>query len=358
MQLDTGFHMDAVKFANWLKDKYCLPKGVVHQQAYIVNYKQFDNGYLEYIQDDEGNKYYADLFVDCTGFKSYLIKDVMNTGWEQFDDILLNDSAWAVRLPYTNKREQLKNYTNCTALSSGWVWNVPLRNRMGTGYNYSSKFISDEDALTEFKNHLGNPTETLCEYRNIKFKTGLSEKIWNKNVLAIGLSAGFIEPLESNGLLSVHNFLVWACEVISSGNKINTMNINAFNYRAKSFFKVFAYFVAFHYGLSTRSDSPYWKYITEEYDWLSKLKNEEIYSLGESVTPLDKFDLDKWTYYNFGGTIFIAAGHDYNPFSPVTLKLLHNRGQIDLESFRTISYPEDTYQIQETFPIASDYYEN
>jgi hypothetical protein len=136
------------------------------------------------------------------------------------------------------------------------------------------------------------------------------------------------------------------------------MDINSFNMKAKSFFKVFAYFVAYHYGMSTRSDSPYWNYITKNYDWLSKLNEEEIYSLGEKSSPIDKLLPDKWTYYNFGGALFIAAGHDYNPFSSVTLKLLHNRGQIDLESFKKIEYPEDTYKIQETFPIASDYYEN
>jgi hypothetical protein len=104
-----------------------------------------------------------------------------------------------------NKEKQLEPFTNCTAIENGWVWNIPLWSRIGTGYVYSSKFVDDETALKEFKKHLGK--EDL-EFKNIKMRVGIHNRIWVKNVVAIGLSAGFIEPLESNGLFTVHEFLI------------------------------------------------------------------------------------------------------------------------------------------------------
>ena len=355
---DTGFHMDAIKFARWLKYNVCYPGGINHMSdVHIVKHKKRKDGTLEWIQDKNGRRFYADLFVDCTGFKSLLINDYMKTGWEDFNEMLPNDRAWTVRLPYTNKREQMKTYTNCTALDNGWVWNVPLQNRIGTGYNYSSKFISDADALEEFKKHLGYPEETLCDYRNIKFKTGLSKKPWNKNVLAIGLSGGFIEPLESNGLLSVHEWLIWACQIIGDG-AVRAIDINAFNYKARKNFKSFAHFVFYHYAFSKRNDTPYWKYMTEDYDALSDLHNEFLYDIRNSTTPLDKIDIHKFTLHNYGGESYIAAGHDWNPFNHATLRLLESRKEIDLDSYIEISDYSQYNQLIETFPYASDYYEN
>lgn len=356
MAEDSGFHMDAVKFANWLKTKICIPEGVRHVEGEVVSYEKHENGHLKSVTTEDGRVFESDIFIDCTGFRSYLNQEVMESGWEDFSEMLPNDSAWAVRLPYTNKQEQMKVYTNCTALGNGWVWNVPLRNRIGTGYNYSSKFISDEDALTEFKNYLGDP-ETLCEYRNIKFKTGLSRKPWNKNVIAIGLSGGFIEPLESNGLLSVHQWLVWICQIISNRKKLGIIDANSFNHRARGFFKVFAHFVMYHYTLSERNDTPYWDYMTNQYDCLGDLHMEDVYMIRESVTPLDRLRHERWTYHNYGGVAFIAAGHGYNPFSEVTLKLLDSRGQLDRNSYINITDHKQFDELQETFPFAVDYYE-
>lgn len=352
---DTGFHFDAIKFARWLKENLC--SSVNHVDAEIVNATKKDDGSIDYLLSKDGRKFYADLFVDCTGFKSYLINDIMETPWEEFGDMLPNDRAWAVRLPYTDKKTQLKTYTNCTALKNGWVWNVPLRNRFGTGYNYSSKFISDEDALEEFKDHLGHPKETLCEYRNIKFKTGLSKKPWNKNVLAIGLSGGFIEPLESNGLLSVHEWLIYACQIIGDGH-VRSIDINAFNFTATREFKSFAYFVFYHYALSSRTDSDYWRYMTQQYDALGDMWDEFLYRSRKATTPLNKLEYEKFSYNNYGGETFIAAGHGWNPFNAITLRLLETENIIDKLSYIDIGNYNCYDKLINTFPYAHEYYES
>ena len=107
-------------------------------------------------------------------------------------------------MPYTNKETQINNVTNCTALSSGWSWNIPLWNRMGSGYVYSSDYISDDDAEKEFKQHVGNED---IEIRKINIRHGVRERGWVKNVVGVGLAYGFIEPLESTGLVSTHEMI-------------------------------------------------------------------------------------------------------------------------------------------------------
>ncbi len=337
---DTAFHFDAIKFAKWLKDNICMTSGVNHMPAKIVKHKKRKDGSIEYLQDTQGRKFYADLFVDCTGFKSLLINDFMKTEWEDFSDMLPNDRAWAVRLPYTDKKEQMKTYTNCHALDNGWVWTVPLQNRIGTGYNYSSKFISDKDALAEFKEHLGD-VAPLCEFRNIKFKTGLSKQPWNKNVLAIGLSGGFIEPLESNGLLSVHDWIVKACQIIGQGH-VTSSDIHSFNSSVRQSFKWFSEFVYIHYGMSARDDTPYWHYMTNEYKGFA----------------FPKFDLEKWTINAYNGVIYIMAGHNWNPFNHATLRLLESQNRIDFDKYIELSDYNQYEELIESFPYAVDYYEN
>ena len=196
---DTAFHFDATKFGLWLRDFYCLPKGVVHIKEHIDTIKQNENG-IESLNE----KYKADLYIDCTGFSSVLLGKTLKVPFESYSDMLPNNSAWATKLPYNNKREQLVPYTDCKAVENGWIWKIPLWSRLGTGYVYSDKFIDDDAALKQFQKHLG--TDEL-EFKKIKMKIGIHERLWEDNVVAIGLAAGFIEPLESNGLFTVHEFL-------------------------------------------------------------------------------------------------------------------------------------------------------
>ena len=324
-KLNRGFHIDAAKFANWLRINKC----------------QKVNHIIKHVDKSIVNEDY-DLFVDCTGFKS-LLSDTydVNENWNKFDKELPNDRAWTVRLPYTNKREQQRVYTNCTGMDNGWVWNVPLRSRIGTGYNYSSKFVSDEDALEEFKKHLGYPKETLSDYKLIKFRTGLSDKPWRGKVLSIGLSGGFIEPLESNSLLSVHNWLIEASKMLTLP-VIRKADINFFNTYVREDFIGFKDFVALHYHLSTREDTPYWKYLTQEYE--SK--------------PYFKLPPERWTIRNLNsGGAFICAGHNYHPFDRVMLELLEKDGKFNREGYLSVANFDHHDKLQESFPFAVDYYD-
>jgi tryptophan halogenase len=262
-QQHTAYHFDATKFGLWLKDHYCKPRGVKHILEDVKTIETNEYGIISL-----NNIHKADMFIDCTGFKSMLLGDTLKEPFNSYNDLLPNNKAWATRVPYKNKENQLVPYTNCTAIENGWVWNIPSWERIGTGYVYSDKYVTDEEALNEFKKHLdkNGSDYSNSEFKNIKMRVGLHDRLFVKNVCAIGLSAGFIEPLESNGLLSVHEFLINLVKVMKRGDKdtISQWDKDSFNLQCKKFFDSFAEFVAMHYALSHREDTKYWKDISNK----------------------------------------------------------------------------------------------
>ena len=306
---DTAYHFDATKFGLFLRDKYCLPKGVKHIKENIDSIQTNEKGIKSL-----NNKHTADLFIDCTGFRSLLLDKTLKEPFESYQDILPNNSAWATRVPYSNKRKQLNGYTNCEAMSAGWIWTIPLWSRIGTGYVYSVKYISDEDALKEFKNHIGQ--EDL-KFNKIKMRVGIQKRLWVKNVVAIGLSAGFIEPLESNGLFSVHEFLIRLVRNMQR-DKITQWDKDNFTFQCKTVFRNFAEFVALHYALSNRDDTKYWKDISNK-TWEESLINlKPLLKNGFLKAAIDRNYV--YHYDHLFGLPCIAFGMDWYPTEVSTIK--------------------------------------
>lgn len=315
---NTAFHFDATLFGQYLKNHYCIPRGVNHLIGTVDSIKTNEDGIDKIILED-GNILTADLYVDCTGFKSLLLGEALNEPFKSYKDILPNSKAWAVQVPYTDKEKELEVYTNCTALTNGWVWNIPLWSRIGTGYVYSDEFITDEEALQEFKNHLNSDKMTVhnpnrvtddLNFRHINFRTGIHKRTWVKNVLAIGLSAGFIEPLESNGLFSVHEFLLEFCSQVDRP-KVTQWDRDVYNASIQKIYNNFAEFVALHYALSIRDDSEYWR------------KNRDrVYDSNLAFSKSGFNDLylrktENKAHYGRGGIVAIAHGMNYNVFTEI-----------------------------------------
>ena len=305
-EVQRAYHFDATKFGLWLKNNYC--KKVKHILDDVVSIEQDENGITSL-----NNKYKSDLYVDCTGFKSLLLDKTLKEPFESYSNILPNDSAWATRIPYKDKEKELVPYTNCTAIENGWVWNIPLWSRIGTGYVYSSKFVDDDTALKEFKKHLGQ--ENL-EFKKIKMRVGIHNRLWVKNVVAIGLSAGFIEPLESNGLYTVHEFLIKLIMNLQR-DRVSQWDRDNFNYQCKHMFKEFSEFVGLHYALSHRNDTEYWKHCLNK-TWestLINLKHRAFSGFKEAV-----FDRTyNFKYPSSTGLHCIAAGMHWAPTNKVSL---------------------------------------
>jgi tryptophan halogenase len=277
---DTAYHLDAELFGQYLKDEIAIPNGVLHIVDDVVGqvreegYHHKEHGMFNEIFTETGLSIKADLFIDCTGFKSKLLEGSCGSQFISFNNILANDTAWAVRLPYgENREEEMENVTDCTALDNGWVWNIPLWNRIGTGYVFSSNFILPEDAKKEFLNHLaqryGEDRVKDLEPFMINIKHGKRRRAWINNVVGIGLSYGFVEPLESTGLLTTHENIIRLVEVLNRrGGFVTRSEKEAYNYSVDKELTGFAKFVSMHYAFSGRTDTPYWKWCTEinEYD--------------------------------------------------------------------------------------------
>jgi len=305
-EVERAYHFDATKFGLWLKNNYC--KKIKHILDDVVSVEQDKNGIKSL-----NNKYKADLYIDCTGFRSLLLDKTLKEPFESYSDMLPNDSAWATKIQYKDKEKELVSYTNCTAIENGWVWNIPLWSRIGTGYVYSSKFVDDDTALKEFKKHLGQ--EDL-EFKKIKMRVGIHNRLWVKNVVAIGLSAGFIEPLESNGLYTVHEFLVKLILNLQR-DKISQWDRDNFNFQCKHMFKEFSEFVGLHYALSHRDDTEYWKHCLNK-TWDNTLINLEHRAFsGFKEAVLNK--TYNFKYPNFTGLQSIAAGMHWAPTNKTTL---------------------------------------
>lgn len=265
---DVAYHFDAVKFGAWLRDHYCTPRGVKHIVSTVVDIEVAEAG-IKTLTLEDGTTVDADLFVDCTGFKSLLLAEALKEPFKSYSHMLPNNKAWATRLPYKDRSRELEGFTNSTAIENGWCWNIPLWSRLGTGYVYSDKFVSKEGALEEFKNYLMSDKMIIprtqeevekLEFREITLRVGIHERTFVKNVVAIGLSAGFIEPLESNGLFSVHEFLFYLIDILQRG-EINQFDRDMYNVSVHDLFDNFAKFVALHYALSHRDDSEYWLHV-------------------------------------------------------------------------------------------------
>jgi tryptophan halogenase len=268
-ETNVVYHFDATKFGAWLRDRYAKPKGVIHIQGEVVTVNTDENGVSNLVLDN-GDIIYSDLYVDCTGWKSLLLGDALKEPFNSYDHILPNNKAWAAQLQYKDKEKELEPFTNCTALGNGWAWNIPLWSRLGTGYVYSDKYISPEDAKQEFKNYLMSDKMVsprtqeevdALEFKDINMRIGLAERLFVKNVVAIGLSAGFIEPLESNGLFTIHQFLLKLVDTINRG-PVSQWDKDVYNVSCKILFDSFAHFVSLHYALSHRTDTQYWKDIS------------------------------------------------------------------------------------------------
>jgi tryptophan halogenase len=308
---------------------------VKHIQTIIKTATENETG-IESIIDSNGNVHSADLFIDCTGFKSFLLGQTFKEKFIDYSDMLPNNKAWACQVPYVDIEKELQCFTNCTALGNGWVWNTPLFSRIGTGYVYSDRFVSDEAALDEFKSYLcsykmstARNKEQVDEYsfRNLSFRSGIHERTFVKNVCAIGLSAGFLEPLESNGLFTIHEFILKLVKTIGRG-KISRWDKDVYNVTTRNQFENFAEFVGIHYALSQRTDTEYWRYN------FNKNFDKDMLSLAKKKTT-GYFDLANqymfdWTFSTDypAGTHFIATGMDYRPLDECRLTMaewLHRR---------------------------------
>jgi tryptophan halogenase len=248
-----AYHFDAGLYAKFLTE-HGKQQGVKHVIGTVkqVNQNQ-ETGFIESLLLDDETQLHGDLFIDCTGMHALLIEKTLSTGYEDWSHWLPCDRAMAV--PSENAKTVVP-YTRSIAHHVGWQWQIPLQHRTGNGLVYSSKHMSDEEAKQTLLENL--PGKPLNEPRIIKFRTGRRRKVWNKNVISIGLSSGFLEPLESTNIHLVQNVATRLLKFFPH-NGISQTLVDEFNRLCKTEVEGIRDFIILHYKLNAHSDSAFWR---------------------------------------------------------------------------------------------------
>lgn len=255
-----GYHLDAGKFGVFLRE-HCVNKlGVRHVVDHVEAIRQHANGDIAALLLRSGALVEGDLFVDCTGMQSLLLGKHYGVAFRHQRHVLFNDSALAVQLPYAREDSPIASQTTSTAQANGWIWDIGLPSRRGIGHVYSSAHASDEEAERQLRAYIaatGGPAD-IPPPRKLSFEPGYRERFWHRNCVAIGLSAGFIEPLEASALALVELSAAWLADDMPATRAqmdIVAARFNeAFTYRWERVID----FLKLHYVLSKRSDTPYW----------------------------------------------------------------------------------------------------
>ncbi|BCD96982.1 tryptophan halogenase family protein [Marinagarivorans cellulosilyticus] len=252
--LNYAYHLDATLYADFLK-KFSQKHGANHVEGMIEKVLiSPENGYIKSLLLKDGREIEGDLFLDCTGFKALLIDGALNTPWVPYGHYLPCDSAIALQ---TELVRDPRPYTQSIAHDFGWQWRIPLQHRAGNGLVYSSRHVSDDEAMaTLMKNLEGSP---VTEPRVIKYVTGRRINAWSKNCIAVGLTSSFIEPLEST---SIHLAMsaIYRLMRYFPQNEISMSNVEEFNRQSAVETDRARDFVIMHYHLTQRADTEFWRY--------------------------------------------------------------------------------------------------
>ena len=252
--INYAFQFDAGLYAKFLR-RYAEARGVERLEGRISDVKlNGENGHVASVTTEDGRTLSADFFVDCSGFRGLLIGSALETAYDDWTEHLPCDRAVAV--PCEKVGPPLP-YTRATARDAGWQWRIPLQHRTGNGHVYCSQFMSDDEAVATLLANLDG--EPLAEPNMLRFKTGRREKFWNRNVLALGLSAGFMEPLEST---SIHLVQTSIARLLTHfpDKRFNADDIASFNRRTGLEYERIRDFLVLHYTATQRDDTAFWRH--------------------------------------------------------------------------------------------------
>jgi tryptophan halogenase len=294
--LNYAYHIDAGLYAKFLRE-LAEENGVIRQEGKVVDVGlDSHSGFVNNVVLASGEVIEGDLFIDCSGFKGLLIEQALHTGYDDWSHWLPMNSAVAVQ---TESLGEPIPYTRSIARDSGWQWRIPLQNRVGNGLVFCDRYLSDDEGIsTLMANIEGKP---ITEPRVIKFKTGTRRKHWNKNVIAMGLSSGFIEPLESTSIHLIQRSITRLMQMFPYDG-IREPDIAEFNSQMNFEIINIRDFIILHYHVTKRKDTPFWRFCSSMEIPDSLQHRIELFKQTGRVfqVPTELFGENSWTQVMLG----------------------------------------------------------
>lgn len=316
-----GYHLNAHKFAELLKNHSINVLGINYVQAHIDKVITDENDNISALQCKvgsnkagikgvEGNLIKGDLFVDCTGFAAKLIGEHYQQGLTSVSDGLKNDTAMAVQAAYRDEEADIASVTLSTAHENGWIWDIGLPNRKGVGCVFSSEFCSDDKAVATLTQYLKNDPSIVpideSAIRKISFTPGYRKSAWVKNCVAVGTAAGFVEPLEASALVMVELSAKYIASQLPENSSTVPIVAKQFNQNFSQRWQRIVDFLKLHYVMSRRDDSPYWRDMskistasTQLSDWLAQWQHRPI-AINDFMYAEELFPAASYMYVLYG----------------------------------------------------------
>jgi tryptophan halogenase len=303
--INFAYHMNATAYAAYLRKK-SEKAGVNRIEGRIETVLNDQEGNISTLILDNKKQILGDVFIDCTGFRGLLIGQNLDVEYEDWSHWLAANSAIAVQ---TQAVESPRPYTRAIAHSAGWQWRIPLQNRVGNGIVYSSQFLSDDVAQSTLMENLTG--ESITEPRQLRFTTGRRKKAWHKNCIAIGLSSGFLEPLESTSIHLVTTAILRLMKLFPFAGKINLL-AEQFNRETRLELETIRDFIILHYKLTERNDSPFWNFyrtmpIPDSLAHRMAIFHENGYAWPDDVSL---FRVDSWVQVMMGQGLMPKQHHE------------------------------------------------
>ncbi|MEV0230700.1 tryptophan halogenase family protein [Nonomuraea sp. NPDC050786] len=255
-QFPYAYHFDAALLAGFLAE-HAKERGAVQILDDVLDVGRDQRGWITHVQTREHGQVEGDLFVDCTGFRGLLINQALEEPFISFQENLPNDSAVALRVPVDMDKRGLRPCTTATAQEAGWIWTIPLFGRIGTGYVYASDYCSPEEAERTLREFVGPEAEDM-EANHIKMRIGRTRRPWVNNCVAIGLSGGFVEPLESTGIFFIQHGIEQLVKHFPAADWDPVLR-DSYNRSVTEAIDGVREFLVLHYRGAARNDNQYWR---------------------------------------------------------------------------------------------------
>jgi tryptophan 7-halogenase len=276
-----AYHFDAAQLGGFLR-RWAVERGVARVEDTVVDVRLREDGDIDALLTQGGREVRGDLFIDCSGFRARLLGEALGEPFLSYGKNLLCDRAVALQVPYGAGERNTFPYTTAQALSSGWTWRIPLADRFGWGYVYSSAFLSAENAERELRASIGARAAALPA-SHIRMRVGRARRQWVGNCVAIGLAGGFIEPLESTGIYTVYAALYQLLRYFPR-RRIEPVLREKFNERVAFMVDDIRDFIVLHYCTTSRTDTPFWRANREDLEVPESLRQDiELFKAGVPI---------------------------------------------------------------------------